>query len=53
MYANLLAEHVADAHVASDPLTRKGTSVPALDVIATCDEMMHSWRIAITNRHPS
>jgi alpha-L-arabinofuranosidase len=53
MYANLLAPHVVPAWVISDPFTHGDTSVPALDAIATCDEIMHTWRLALINRDPS
>ena len=53
MYANSLAAYIADAHLTSDPLAHEGASVPALDAIATCDEPMRRWRIALINRHPT
>lgn len=52
IYANLLAENVADAWVTSDPFTYAETSVPALDAVATCDDGMRLWRLALVNRHP-
>ena len=52
MYANLLADNVADAWVESDPFTHDATTVPALDAVATCDDGMRRWRLALVNRHP-
>ena len=51
MYANLLADYVADTWVSSDPYTHQGAATPALDAIATCDAGMRSWRLALVNRH--
>jgi len=51
MYANLLAENVADAAVMSAPFEHDGKSVPACDVCATCDAGMGRWRLALINRH--
>jgi alpha-N-arabinofuranosidase len=52
MYANLLAEHVADAWVASDPFTQGEAGVPALDAVVTCDASRRHYRVALVNRHP-
>ena len=52
MYANLLAENVADSWVTSDPLVHAEGTVPALDAVATCDDGMHHWRLALVNRQP-
>jgi alpha-N-arabinofuranosidase len=52
MYANLLAENVADPWVTSDPFVHAGSSVPALDAMVTCDSAMQQWRLALINRHP-
>ena len=52
MYASLLGENVAEAWVTSDPFAHGGTQVPALDAIATCDDGMRTWQIALVNRHP-
>ncbi len=52
MYANLLADHVAEAFIASDALTHEGQSVPVFDGLATCGAAMSGWRIALINRHP-
>jgi alpha-N-arabinofuranosidase len=52
MYANLLAEQVADAWVTSDPFTLGKTSVPALDAVVTCDAARQHHRLALVNRHP-
>jgi alpha-L-arabinofuranosidase len=51
MYANLLADHVTDAWVSSDPYTHQGAAIPALDAVVTCDAGMRSWRLALVNRH--
>ena len=53
MYANTLAENVADSWVSSDPFTHAGIAVPALDALATCDDARKNWRIALINRHPA
>jgi alpha-L-arabinofuranosidase len=52
MYANLLAENVADCWVSSDPFIHAGVSVPALDALATCDDARKKWRVVLVNRHP-
>jgi alpha-L-arabinofuranosidase len=52
MYANLLAERVADVFVLSDPLIHEGQSVPVFDGIATCNSTMSGWRLALVNRDP-
>ena len=52
MYANLLAENVADSWVTSDPLVHAEGTVPALDAVATCDDGMHHWRLSLINRQP-
>ena len=52
MYANLLAENVAEAWTAGDPFSHGGSSVQALDAVATCDAGMRRWRLALVNRHP-
>ena len=52
MYANLLAEQVADAFVSSDPFTQGEASVPALDAVVTCDASRRHYRLALLNRHP-
>jgi alpha-N-arabinofuranosidase len=51
MYANLLADHVAEAWVNSDPYVHAGARIPALDAVVTCDVGMRNWRIALINRH--
>lgn len=53
MYANLLGERVAAAEIRSDSLANAGSSVAALDALATCDRSHRNWRIALTNRHPT
>jgi alpha-N-arabinofuranosidase len=52
MYANLLADRVADAWVSSEALTRASDSVPALDAVVTCNAAMQEWTLALVNRHP-
>ena len=52
MYANLLAEKVADTFTLSDTIGRDGLSVPVFDGIATCDTTMTRWRCALINRDP-
>jgi len=51
MYANLLQQRVADTRITAGKL--KGTSVPAVDAVATVDESGASWAISLANRHPS
>ena len=51
MYANLLEDNVASAWVASDPFAHGDGSVQALDAVATCDDGMKHWRLALVNRH--
>jgi alpha-N-arabinofuranosidase len=52
LYANELAARVGDAYVAS-PIFAHGTgSAPALDAVATCDDMHSTWRLALVNRLP-
>jgi alpha-N-arabinofuranosidase len=53
MYANHLADHVADAWVTADAFAHGDESVPALDAVATCDEGMSLYRLALINRHPT
>lgn len=50
MYANLLAEEVADAHVVSDVYSLEGQSIPALDALVTKGPT--GWRLALVNRDP-
>jgi alpha-N-arabinofuranosidase len=52
MYANLLAEQVADAWVSGGALARGDAATPALDAVVTCDASMRRWRLALVNRHP-
>jgi alpha-L-arabinofuranosidase len=52
MYANLLAEKVADTFTLGDTIAREGLSVPVFDGIATCDTAMTGWRCALINRDP-
>jgi alpha-N-arabinofuranosidase len=51
MYANLLGEKVARAEVAGIAYQHGRQSVPAVDVVATCDDAKKRWRIALVNRH--
>jgi alpha-N-arabinofuranosidase len=51
MYANLLAENVVEAWTTGDRFTFEGSSVPAIDAVATCDASMRRWRLALVNRH--
>ncbi len=60
MYANLLEKNIARVHTRSPMIAFSGKSkmnipdaVPAVDAIATCDDAMRQWRIALVNRHPS
>ncbi|GAK54260.1 alpha-N-arabinofuranosidase [Candidatus Moduliflexus flocculans] len=52
MYANLLEEYVAQNWTSCEMFTHDGNSVPALDVVATCDAARERWAIAAVNRHP-
>ncbi len=52
LYANLLEKNVASAWVESEPFVHEDKSVPALDAVATCDDGMKQWRLALVNRHP-
>jgi alpha-L-arabinofuranosidase len=52
MYANLLAERLAESFTISEPITADNPSVPALDGLATCDPAMSRWQLALVNRHP-
>lgn len=38
--------------VNSDTFTPLDKAVPLLDAIATCDEAMQKWSVALVNRHP-
>jgi alpha-N-arabinofuranosidase len=53
MYSNLLGTKTASAKLTSDPYVHGGGSAPALDAIATCNEMRRAWRIVLVNRHAS
>lgn len=54
MYASLLAENVADAHITSDVFSHAGVSVPVLDGLATRGgEAQPAWKLALVNRHPA
>jgi len=52
MYANLLAENIADTYTLSDSIAGDGLSVPILDGVATCDAAGAGWRLVLVNRHP-
>lgn len=52
MYANLLAEEVADAYIVSDDLRAGGQAVPVFDGLATCSASQAEWRLALVNRDP-
>ncbi len=52
MYATLLGDHVGDAFVDSELFEHEGAAVPALDVVATCDDHNQGWRLALVNRLP-
>jgi alpha-N-arabinofuranosidase len=52
MYANLLQAYVVDTWVTGDTFTPLEKSVPVLDVVASCDEAMKKWSLALVNRHP-
>lgn len=52
MYANLLETNVVATWVSSDSFTHAGKSVPVLDAVATCDDSMQKWSLALVNRHP-
>lgn len=51
MYANLLQKRVANVQVMSGRL--KGTSVSAVDTVATVDESGKNWSVSLINRDPS
>lgn len=53
MYSDLLAANVVNAQTSSDALAHKGTSVPALDAVATCDADRRKFVLALINRHPT
>ena len=52
MYSNLLADCAASARVTGDVFAVGDSSVPLLDALATCDDTMQRWRLALVNRHP-
>lgn len=52
MYANLLRPYVVDTWLNADTFTPPDRPVPALDAVATCDEAMQSWSLALVNRRP-
>ncbi len=51
MYANLLEANVVDTWISCVPLECVGKSVPAVDAVATCDDSMQAWSVALVNRH--
>lgn len=53
MYANRLSPQVASTTVSSDPFEQGGSSVPALDAVATCDAAGQGRRLVLVNRHIS
>lgn len=60
MYANLLEDNVVSTFSSSVSISYTGVSkivipesIAAVDSIATCDEKMEKWSIAVINRHPS
>jgi alpha-N-arabinofuranosidase len=52
MYANLLEANVVDTWVSNDSFVHAGKSVPVLDAVATCNDTMQKWGLALINRHP-
>jgi alpha-L-arabinofuranosidase len=52
MYANLLAEKVADTFVLSESIQHNGQAAPAFDGIATSNSSRSEWRLVLINRDP-
>ena len=50
MYAQHLLPNIVDTWVNSQPFRRGDKQVPALDCVATCDDGMREWAIAVVNR---
>jgi alpha-L-arabinofuranosidase len=60
IYANLLEKNIVGVYTESPMLKFAGKSkmsidheAPSIDAVATCDDAMKRWRIAVVNRHPS
>ena len=53
MYSQHLQSNVVNTHVVSQPYAHLDKAVPALDCLATCDDAMREWTIAVVNRDPA